>query len=93
MQTKRMSKGMMVVKIDLEKAYDRLPWEFIQDTLYDVRLDGVWVRNIMHCVTILLWLSFGMVVSLIISFHPGVFVRVISSLLISLSYVLKGCPI
>ena len=92
MQTKRMSKGMMAVKIDLEKAYDRLSWEFIQDTLCDVGLDGVWVRNIMQCVTTL-WLSFGMVVSLIISFHPGVFVRVIPSLFISLSYVLKGCPI
>ncbi|KAE8735280.1 hypothetical protein F3Y22_tig00000340pilonHSYRG00158 [Hibiscus syriacus] len=28
----------MAIKIDLEKAFDRLRWDFIQDTLYDVGL-------------------------------------------------------
>ena len=51
MQTKKVGKGMMAVKIDLEKAYDRLSWEFIQDTLCDVGLNAAWVRNIMQCVT------------------------------------------
>ena len=31
-------KGMMVVKVDLEKAYDRLQWDFISDTLSEVKL-------------------------------------------------------
>jgi len=29
---------MMVVKVDLEKAYDRLQWDFISDTLSEVKL-------------------------------------------------------
>ncbi len=28
-------KGWMMVKIDLEKAYDRLRWDFVFDTLLD----------------------------------------------------------
>lgn len=28
--------GFMVIKIDLKKAYDRLDWEFIRDTLCDI---------------------------------------------------------
>lgn len=33
MRTKKGHKGFMVVKVDLEKAYDFLRWEFIRDTL------------------------------------------------------------
>lgn len=40
----------MALKIDLEKAYDRLNWDFIRDTLKDVGMSYEWVRNIMACV-------------------------------------------
>lgn len=41
----------MVIKIDLEKAYDRLSWKFIQETLIAAEFNGLWVRNIMTCIT------------------------------------------
>ena len=30
--------GFMVVKVDVEKAYDRLNWNFIIDTLHDISI-------------------------------------------------------
>ncbi|MDV3157560.1 MAG: reverse transcriptase family protein, partial [Candidatus Phytoplasma australasiaticum] len=50
MKKKTGSKGIMVLKIDLEKAYDRLSWDFIKETLEDVGFNNIWVRNIMSCV-------------------------------------------
>lgn len=38
-------------KIDMEKAYDGLRWEFIEDTLIDAKLPTSLVRLIMECVT------------------------------------------
>ena len=50
MRTKKSGKSFMTIKIDLEKAYDRLSWSFIRDTLKEVELPSSWVNNIMHCV-------------------------------------------
>ncbi|XP_028104122.1 uncharacterized protein LOC114303175 [Camellia sinensis] len=48
---KKGKSGGMIFKIDLEKAYDRLSWTFIKDTLLDFKLNGTWVYLIMSCVT------------------------------------------
>lgn len=40
----------MAIKIDLEKAYDRLSWEFIRETLNEAGLQEEWTRNIMSCI-------------------------------------------
>ena len=40
----------MLMKIDLEKAYDRISLDFIRDTLDKARLPDTWNKNIMHCV-------------------------------------------
>ena len=38
MRTKKSGNSFMTIKIDLEKAYDRLSWSFIRDTLKEVEL-------------------------------------------------------
>ena len=45
------AKGCMAIKIDLEKAYDRLRWTFIHDTLVQMRLPDSIIGIIMNCVT------------------------------------------
>lgn len=41
------SEGGMVVKLDLKKAYDRLEWRFIEETLIDVSIPPMLVAVIM----------------------------------------------
>lgn len=41
----------MVVKINMEKAYDCLRWDFLRDTLEDAKLPSKVVQLIMNCVT------------------------------------------
>lgn len=40
----------MAIKLDLEKAYDRLSWEFIRSTLKETGINMSWINLIMHCV-------------------------------------------
>lgn len=42
--------GSMVLKIDLEKAYNKLSWGFISDSLQATCFNHSWVTNIMKCV-------------------------------------------
>ena len=43
--------GFMAIKIDLEKAYDRLEWHFIRDVLELYRLPPSLIKLIMSCVS------------------------------------------
>lgn len=51
LRNKHGKRGGMVLKIDLEKAYDRLEWPFIEETLRDVGLPNSMVDVIMKCVS------------------------------------------
>lgn len=39
-----------VIKIDLEKSYDGLSWDFIKGTLEEIGFNVILVRNLMECI-------------------------------------------
>lgn len=41
-------KGLMMVKLDLEKAYEPLKWNFVMDTLWCIGLSKSWINLIMN---------------------------------------------
>lgn len=49
MKNKKGKKSWMALKIDLEKAYDRIRWNFIEDTLLDIGLSGNLIGVIIRC--------------------------------------------
>lgn len=49
MRARKTGKKLMMIKLDLEKAYDRLSWVFLKDTLESIGLLSNWVELIMNC--------------------------------------------
>ena len=44
-------KGLMGLKIDMEKAYDRLEWCFPEKVLHGFGFPNIWIQWVMQCVT------------------------------------------
>lgn len=51
MKNRKGAVGWMAIKIDLEKAYDRLNWGFIRDTLQDIGLPESFVNLVWECIS------------------------------------------
>ena len=45
------NKGFMAIKLDLQKAYDRLFWKFIVDSLKEIGLSSHFVNVTWHCIS------------------------------------------
>lgn len=51
MRSKLGRKGYVALKVDMEKAYDRLDWKFLEKTLHDIGLQDHLIKVIMTCIT------------------------------------------
>lgn len=51
MRNKKGGKGFMAIKIDPEKAYDRLKWDFVRDTLRDIGVPRNLEEVVWHCIS------------------------------------------
>ena len=50
MRSKQGKRGLMMIKIDFEKAYDRLRWSFIRESLLELHLPRNLVEVVMNCI-------------------------------------------
>lgn len=48
---KRQANSYMAVKTDITKAYDRLEWKFLEETMKRMGFHTKWIKWIMTCVT------------------------------------------
>lgn len=51
MRTKQGKSGMLTIKVDLEKAYDRLRWNFIHANVLDAGMPPAFISLVMKCIS------------------------------------------
>jgi hypothetical protein len=67
MKRSKRKKGFVAFKLDLEKAFDNVNWDFLSIFLHDFGFPDITIKLIMHCVSSSTTLSYGMETSCHIS--------------------------
>lgn len=52
MRTTKAKRGSVLIKLDMKMTYDRVEWDFLEETLLDAGLPGGLVAVIMRLVTV-----------------------------------------
>lgn len=50
MNRKKGTSGLMMMKMDQEKANDRLRWDFIGKSSHQIQINASWINYIMQCI-------------------------------------------
>jgi hypothetical protein len=90
LRKKKSKKGDLILKLDLEKAYDRLDWRFLRQTLNCFAFPEPIISLSMHGISSSSISCFGMAVGLRASLLKGVYDKVTLYLPISLCYAWRG---
>lgn len=50
-KSRKVKAGLMAIKLDLQKAYDRMSWKFLKAVMLQFGFNGTFINWIMSCVT------------------------------------------